>query len=150
MADGADMDENTRPLAVEGRPIYKKIAGKYERAGDKNCLEPVWKEHWEEELQVDIITALALALLFNALLGETTKAGDTVYVYGPVVLEAFYLGCGLKAGLKSSSQSMVRVRWMSISITNQFLPKGVLRDLFQTKVAKANNPVLQSTLGVRQ
>ena len=37
----ADDDENPRPLAVEGRPIYKKI-DKYERAGDKNCLEPAW------------------------------------------------------------------------------------------------------------
>jgi hypothetical protein len=59
---GADDDENPRPLAVEGRPIYKNI-DKYERAGDKNCLEPVWKGHWEE-LRVDIITALAPALLF--------------------------------------------------------------------------------------
>jgi hypothetical protein len=44
---GADDDENPRPLAMEGRPIYKKI-DKYERAGDQNCLEPAWKEHWEE------------------------------------------------------------------------------------------------------
>jgi hypothetical protein len=29
---------------------------------------------------VDIITALALALLFDVLLGETTKAGDTVSI----------------------------------------------------------------------
>jgi hypothetical protein len=50
--------------------VYKKI-DKHERAGDKNCLEPVWKEHWEE-LRVDIITALTLALLFDALLEGTT------------------------------------------------------------------------------
>jgi hypothetical protein len=92
MADGADMDENPRPLAVEGRPIYKKI-DKYERAGDKNCLEPAWKGHWEE-LRVDMITALTLALLFDALLEETTEAGGTTY--GPIALEAFYLGCGLR------------------------------------------------------
>jgi hypothetical protein len=39
----------------------------------------------------------------------------------------------MKAGLKAPAQSLVHVRWMSISITNQFLPKGVLlRDLLQT------------------
>jgi hypothetical protein len=70
MPGEADDDESPRPLAVEGRPMYKKI-DKYERAGDKNCLEPVWKEHWEE-LRVDIITALTLALLFDALLEGTT------------------------------------------------------------------------------
>jgi hypothetical protein len=32
---------------------------------------------------------------------------------------------------------------MAISIINKFLPKGVLRGLFQTKVVKANNPILQ-------
>jgi hypothetical protein len=32
---------------------------------------------------------------------------------------------------------------MAISITNQFLPKGVLRDLFQSKIVKANKPILQ-------
>jgi hypothetical protein len=62
----ADDDENPRPLAVEGRPVYRKI-DKCERAGDKDCLEPAWKEHWEE-LRVDMITALTLALLFDALL----------------------------------------------------------------------------------
>jgi hypothetical protein len=75
-------------LAVEGRPIYKKI-DKHERAGDKNCLEPItepaWKGHWEE-LRVDMATALALALLFDALLGETTGFSGTVY--GPITLEA--------------------------------------------------------------
>jgi hypothetical protein len=74
---------------------------------------------------VDIITALTPALLPDALLGETTRAGDTVC--GPTALEAFCLGCGLKAGLKYPSQSMVHVRWvMSISIINQFLSKCVL------------------------
>jgi hypothetical protein len=34
------------------------------------------------------------------------------------------LGCGLKAGLKAPAQSLTHVRWMAISITNQFLPKG--------------------------
>jgi hypothetical protein len=121
---------------------YKKI-DKYERAGDKNCLEPVWKEHWEE-LRVDIITALTLALLFDALLEETTEVGGTTY--GPIVLEAFHLGCGLKTGLRAPAQSLVHVRWMAISIINQFLPKGVLRDLFQTKVVKANKPILQFIL----
>jgi hypothetical protein len=114
MIDGDDIDENPRPLAVEGRPICKKI-DTYERAGDKNCLEPVWKGHWEE-LQVDIITALALALLFDALLEETTEAGCTTY--GPVILEAFRLGCGLKTGLAAPAQSMAHVRWMAIAITS--------------------------------
>ena len=95
---GADDDEGPRPLAVEGRPIYKKI-DKYERAGDKNCLEPAWKGHWEEELRVDIITALTPALLFDALLGETTEVAGTTF--GPIILEAFHLGCGLKTGLKA-------------------------------------------------
>jgi hypothetical protein len=139
MSDGADMDENPRPLAVEGRPIYKKI-DKYERAGDKNCLEPAWKGHWEE-LRVAMITALALALLSDALLGETTEVAGTTF--GPIILEAFHLGCGLKTGLKAPAQSLVHVRWMAISITNQFLPKGVLRDLFQSKTVKANKPILQ-------
>jgi hypothetical protein len=64
-------------------------------------------------------------------------------VYGTIILEAYHLGRGLKTGLKAPAQSIVHVRWMSISITNQLLPKGVLRDLFQTKVVKANKPVLQ-------
>jgi hypothetical protein len=139
MSDGADMDENPRPLAVEGRPIYKKI-DKYDRAGDKNCVEPAWKEHWEE-LRVDMLTALALALLFDALLGETTEVAGTTF--GPIILGAFYLGCGLKTGLKAPAQSLVHVRWMAFSITNQFLPKGVLRGLFQSKIVKANKPILQ-------
>jgi hypothetical protein len=133
------MDENPRPLAVEGRPIYKKI-DKYERAGDKNCLEPAWKGHWQE-LRVDMITALTLALLFDALLGETTEVAGTTF--GPITLGAFYLGCGLKAGLKAPAQSIVHVRWMTISITNQFLPKGFPRGLFQSKIVKANKPILQ-------
>jgi hypothetical protein len=66
------------PLAVEGRGVYKRI-DKYERAGDSNCLEPAWKGHWEE-LRVVIITALALALLFDALLEETTKVGAIPYM----------------------------------------------------------------------
>jgi hypothetical protein len=41
---GADGDENPRPLAVEGRPVYKKI-DKYEHARDPKCLGPAWKEH---------------------------------------------------------------------------------------------------------
>jgi hypothetical protein len=53
------------------------------------------------------------------------------------------VGCGLKAGLKAPEQSLVHVRWVAISITNQFLPKGVLRDLFQSKIVKANKPILQ-------
>jgi hypothetical protein len=136
---GADDDENPRPLAVEGRPIYKKI-DKYERAGDKNCLEPAWKEHWEE-LRVDMITALTLALLFGALLGETTEVAGTTF--GPIILEAFHLGCGLKTGLKAPAQSLTHVRWMAISVINQFLPKGVLGYLFQSKIVKANKPILQ-------
>ena len=136
---GADDDENPRPLAVEGRPIYRKI-DKNEHAGDKNALEPAWKEHWEE-LRVDMITALTLALLFGALLGETTEVAGTTF--GPITPEAFYLGCGLKTGLKAPAQSLTHVRWMGISITNQFLPKGVLRDLFQSKIVKANKPILQ-------
>ena len=56
----ADEDGHPQPLAVEGRPIYSKIV-KSERAGDKNALEPAWKEHWEE-LRVDMITALTPAL----------------------------------------------------------------------------------------
>jgi hypothetical protein len=128
----ADDDEAPRPLAVEGRPIYKKI-DKYERAGDKNCLEPAWKGHWEE-LRVDMITALTLALLFDALLEETTEAGGTTY--GPIILEAFHLGCGLRTGLKAPAQSLTHVRWMAISIINKFLPKSVLRDLFQSKVER--------------
>jgi hypothetical protein len=32
---------------------------------------------------------------------------------------------------------------MAISITNQFLPKGLLRGLFQSKIVKANKPILQ-------
>jgi hypothetical protein len=122
MPGEADDDEEPRPLAVEGRPIYKKI-DKYERAGDKNCLEPAWKEHWEE-LRVDMITALALALLFDALLGETT--GVAGVTFGPIILVAFHLGCGLKTGLKAPAQPLVHVRWIAISITNQFLPKGAL------------------------
>jgi hypothetical protein len=86
--------------------MYKKI-DKYERAGDKNCLEPVWKGHWEE-LRVDIITALTPALLFDALLEETTEVGGTIY--GPVVLEVFCLGCGLQTGLRAPAQSPVHVR----------------------------------------
>jgi hypothetical protein len=82
-----DGDENPRPLAVEGRPIYKMI-DKYERAGDKNCLEPAWKGHCEE-LRVDMITALTLALLFDALLGETTEVAGAAF--GPIILEAFHL-----------------------------------------------------------
>jgi hypothetical protein len=74
-------------------------------------------------------------------LGETTEVAGTTF--GPIILEAFYLGCGLKAGLKAPAQSLTHVRWMAISITNQFLPKGVLRDLFQSKIVKANKPVLQ-------
>jgi hypothetical protein len=124
---------------VESRPIYKKI-DKYEQAGDPKCLEPAWKEHWEE-LRVDIITALALALLFDALLEETTEVGGSTF--GPIILEAFCLGCGLKTGLKAPAQSITHVRWMAISIIKQFLPKGVLRDLFQSKVVKANKPILQ-------
>jgi hypothetical protein len=46
--------------------IYKKI-DEYERVGDKNCLEPVWKGHWKE-LRVDIITALTPALLLGVTL----------------------------------------------------------------------------------
>jgi hypothetical protein len=77
----------------------------------------------------------------HALLGETTEvAGAT---FGPIILEAFYLGCGLKTGLRAPAQSIVHVRWMAISITNQFLPKGVLSDLFQSKIVKANKPTLQ-------
>ena len=89
-----------------------------------------------------MITALALALLFDALLGETTEVAGTTF--GPIILEAFHLGCGLKAGLKAPAQPLTRhIRWMAISITNQFLPKGVLRDLFQSKIVQANKPVLQ-------
>ena len=73
----ADEDGHPQPLAVEGRPIYSKIV-KSERAGDKNALEPAWKEHWEE-LRVDIITALTLALLFDALLEETTEVGSSTF-----------------------------------------------------------------------
>ena len=135
----ADDDENPRPLAVEGRPIYRKI-DKNEHAGDKDALEPAWKGHWEE-LRVDMITALALALLSDALLGETTEVAGTTF--GPIILEAFHLGCGLKAGLKAPAQSLTHVRWMAISITNQFLPKGLLRGLFQSKIVKANKPILQ-------
>jgi hypothetical protein len=62
---------------VEGRPIYKKI-DKYERAGDKTCLGPAWKGH-REELRVDMITALTLALLFDALLGETMEVAGTTF-----------------------------------------------------------------------
>jgi hypothetical protein len=88
-----------------------------------------------------MITALTLALLFDALPEETTEiAGET---FGPVVLEAFHLGCGLATGLKAPAQSMTHVRWMAISIINQFLPKGVLRDLFQSKIVKAKKPILQ-------
>jgi hypothetical protein len=88
-----------------------------------------------------MITALTLALLFDALLGETTEvAGAT---FGPIILEAFHLWCGLKTGLKAPAQSLTHVRWMAISIINQFLPKGVLRDLFQSKIVKANKPILQ-------
>jgi hypothetical protein len=46
-----------------------------------------------------MITALTLALLFDALLGETTEVAGTTF--GPIILEAFYLGCGLKAGLRA-------------------------------------------------
>jgi hypothetical protein len=88
-----------------------------------------------------MITALTLALLFDALLGETTEVAGTTF--GPIILEAFHLGCGLRAGLKAPSQSLVHVHWMAISIINQFLPKGVLRDLFQSKIVKANKPILQ-------
>jgi hypothetical protein len=73
-------------------------------------------------------------LLFDALLEETTEAGGTAY--GPIILEAFHLGCGLKAGLKAPAQSLTHVRWMAISITNQFLPKGVLRDLLPIQSGK--------------
>jgi hypothetical protein len=38
---------------------------------------------------VDIITALTLALLFDALLEETTEVSGTTY--GPIILEAFHL-----------------------------------------------------------
>jgi hypothetical protein len=137
----ADDDESPRPLAVEGRPTHLQEDRQIRAGGgDKNCPEPVWKEHWEE-LRVDIITALTPALLFDALLEETTEVGGTTY--GPIILEALHLGCGLKTGLRAPAQSITHVRWMAISITNQFLPKGVLRDLFQSKVAKANKPVLQ-------
>ena len=88
-----------------------------------------------------MITALALALLFDALLEETTEVAGTAF--GPIILGAFYLGCGLATGLRAPAQSMTHVRWMAISITNQFLPKGVLRDLFQSKIVKAKKPVLQ-------
>ena len=109
----ADDDENPRPLAVEGRPIYRKI-DKNEHAGDKNALEPAWKEHWEE-LRVDIITALTLALLFDALLEETTEVNGTVF--GPIILEAFHLGCGLKTGLKAPAhrQSLTFDLWQFLS-----------------------------------
>ena len=109
----ADGDENPRPLAVEGRPIYRKI-DKNEHAGDKNALEPAWKEHWEE-LRVDIITALTLALLFDALLEETTEVGGTTF--GPIILEAFHLGCGLKTGLKAPvlRQSLTFDLWQFLS-----------------------------------
>ena len=135
----ADEDGHPQPLAVEGRPICSKIV-KSERAGDKNALEPAWKEHWEE-LRVDIITALTLALLFDALLEETTEVNGTVF--GPIILEAFHLGCGLKTGLKAPAQTITHVRFMAISIINQFLPRGVLRDLFQSKIVRANKPILQ-------
>ena len=59
---------------MESRPIYKKI-DKYERAGGKNGLEPVWKGHWEE-LRLDIITARTPALLFGALLEVTTAISN--------------------------------------------------------------------------
>jgi hypothetical protein len=89
---------------------------------------------------VDVITALTPALLFDALLEETTEVGSSTF--GPIILEALHLGCGLKAGLRAPAQSITRVRWMAISLINQFLPKGVLRDLFQSKIVKANKPVL--------
>jgi hypothetical protein len=105
---GDDDDENPRPLAVEGRPIYRKI-DKCERAGDKDALEPAWKGHWEELRVLDIITALTLALLFDALLEETTEVGSTTF--GPIILEAFHLGCGLKTGLKAPAQAITHVRF---------------------------------------
>jgi hypothetical protein len=37
-----------------------------------------------------MITALALALLFDALLGETTEVAGTTF--GPIILGAFFLG----------------------------------------------------------
>jgi hypothetical protein len=51
-----------------------------------------------------MITALAPALLFDALLGETTEVAGTTS--GPITLEAFHLGCGLKAGLNQGSRSI--------------------------------------------
>jgi hypothetical protein len=71
----AGANEDPLPLAVEGRPVYKRI-DKFERAGDINCLEPAWKEHWEE-LRVDMLLprwSLRCSSVFGALLEETTAA----------------------------------------------------------------------------
>jgi hypothetical protein len=53
------------------------------------------------------ITALPLAFLFDALLRETTEVAGVTY--GPIVLEAYHLGCGLNTGLKAPAQSLDRI-----------------------------------------
>jgi hypothetical protein len=64
------------------------------------------------ELRVDIITVLALALLFDALLGETKEvAGQT---YGQIVLVAYYLGCGLASGLRAPAQTQTMIHVHSL------------------------------------
>jgi hypothetical protein len=84
---------------------------KFERTGDKNFPEPVWKENWEE-LRVDIISyrAGSCVTLRCFATGETTEVGGAEY--GPIILEAYHLGCGLKTGgLKAPAQSIAHVRW---------------------------------------
>jgi hypothetical protein len=73
---------------------------------------------------VDIITALTLALPFDALLEETTEAGGTTC--GPITLGAFHLGCAWSEDRPHGSCSVDGPRSLDghISITNQFLPKG--------------------------